>query len=392
MKLPLLALSAATSTLVGTEAFVLKVPQQPKSSSTTTALNNYRTKWSPRPSSVATCPGHAAATTYSPPSPISTPSSPLTVVTYNAIRAELKLLMNNPSWDDGSLAPIFIRLAWHSSGTFDAASGTGGSNGAGMRFENEAADPENAGLSVARAFLEPVKRQFPEISYSDLWILAAYVGLENTGGPVLEFQPGRIDHLDDTYFANNMSYGRLPAAEKYCCPHLDDSNVSSSLDASGKVEGWEGLCTHVRNEVFYRMGFNDQEIVALLCGGHVYGRCHPNASGYAGPWVDNMTEFSNEYAADMIEDEWRLVGHGDTWLDDQGSAELRPAPGNRQFVNQSPGMEEDLPNQMMLLSDMILAWDPAFRAHLEVYAEDEARLKWDFGVAFKKLTELGCGF
>ena len=85
---------------------------------------------------------------------------------YDPIREELKLLLDNPSWDDGSLAPIFIRLAWHSSGTYEASSGTGGSNGAGMRFQNEAADPENAGLNVARAFLEPVKRKFPEISYS----------------------------------------------------------------------------------------------------------------------------------------------------------------------------------------------------------------------------------
>lgn len=260
-----------------------------------------------------------------------------------------------------------------------------------MRFQNEAADPENAGLAPARAFLEPVKKKFPEISYSDLWILASYVGLEVTGGPVIEFQPGRVDYPDESYW-EQMSYGRLPAAEKYCCPHLDDSNVSSSLDETGKVKGWEGLCTHVRNEVFYRMGFNDQEIVALLCGGHVYGRCHPNASGYAGPWVENMTEFSNEYATDMIEDEWTLVSHGDTWLDDQGSAELRPAPGNRQFVNQKKGVESDDPNQMMLLSDMILAWDPDFRPILEMYAEDEEKLKTDFGAAFKTLTELGCGF
>jgi len=91
----------------------------------------------------------------------------------SAIREELKQLMDNPSWDDGSLAPILIRLAWHSSGTYDATSGTGGSNGAGMRFQTEAADPENAGLSVARAFLEPIKKKFPQISYSDLWILAA---------------------------------------------------------------------------------------------------------------------------------------------------------------------------------------------------------------------------
>ena len=114
-------------------------------------------------------------------------------VDYNAVRNELRFLMDNPSWDDGSLAPIFIRLAWHSSGTYDAASGTGGSNGAGMRFETEAADPENAGLHSARAFLEPVKKKFPGISYSDLWILAAYVGIEYTGGPKIPFRPGRVD-------------------------------------------------------------------------------------------------------------------------------------------------------------------------------------------------------
>lgn len=96
---------------------------------------------------------------------------------------------------------------------------------------------------------------------------------------------------------------------------------------------------------------------------------------------------------DMIEDEWTLVSHGDTWLDMQGAAELRPAPGNRQFVNKVRGkVDDDEPNQMMLLSDMVLAWDPSFRSHLEVYAEDEGRLRADFGAAFKKLTELGCGF
>ena len=304
--------------------------------------------------------------------------------------------MDNPSWDDGSLAPIFLRLAWHSSGTYDAATNTGGSNGAGMRFNaDEAHDPENAGLNAARAFLEPIKRKYPYISYSDLWILASYVGLEHTGGPIIPFTSGRVDHVDESYWARNeMSYGRLPAAEKYLCPHLDDSNVGSSIDpVTGTVKGWEGLCTHVRNEVFYRMGFNDREIVALLCGGHVYGRCHPNASGYAGKWVENPTVFSNEYAADMIEDEWTLVSHGDKWLIGMGAEELIPAPGKRQFVNKVPGrVGGDDANQMMLLSDMILKWDPSFRRYLELYAEDEALLNKEFGEAFKKLTELGCGF
>ena len=87
------------------------------------------------------------------------------------------------------------------------------------------------------------------------------------------------------------------------------------------------------------------------------------------------------------------IGHGDTWLDAQGAAELRPAPGNRQFVKKKPGkLDDDEPNQMMLVSDMILAWDPNFRTYLETYAANESLLREDFGRAFKKLTELGCGF
>lgn len=407
LRLDLLAIFAASSELAGTDTVALAftaVPrlrqrrqrqQQLATSSTALNANTYaRTKWSPH-----SPPPSSSSSSGGVPGPSSCPftaSSSATTANYDDVRADLRSLMDNPSWDDGSLAPIFLRLAWHSSGTYDASTGTGGSNGAGMRFSGEAEsrDPENAGLQAARAFLEPVKRRHPHISYSDIWILASYVGLEVTGGPVIPFTPGRVDHVDGTYWAKTgMSYGRLPAAEKYCCPHLDDSNVSSSIDpTTGTVRGWEGLCSHVRNEVFYRMGFDDREIVALLCGGHVYGRCHPTASGYAGPWVEHPTKFSNEYASDMIEDEWTLVSHGDRWLVGMGAEELLPAPGKRQFVNKVPGKISDDANQMMLLSDMILKWDPSFRGYLEMYAEDEELLKTDFGVAFKKLTELGCGF
>ena len=327
MKLNLLALPTAAHLMADAHAFVPATPPAAaRAGRRATALRDYTTKWSPRSTSPSpsSCP-HAGAvankyarTKWSPSSPgggggaaaaaVPTTGPVLAAGDHTAVRAELRRLMDNPSWDDGSLAPLLLRLAWHSSGTYDAATGTGGSNGAGMRFENEAADPENAGLMAARAFLEPVKQMFPDVSYSDLWILASYVGLEATGGPVLEFRGGRVDHPDDAYFRDNMEYGRLPAAEKYCCPHLDDAAAAASLDpATGAVRGWEGLCDHVRSEVFYRMGFDDREIVALLCGGHVYGRCHPTASGYAGPWVEHPTEFSNEYASDMIEDEWTLV-------------------------------------------------------------------------------------
>ena len=220
--------------------------------------------------------GGAAPSTIATPAAATTASSPycstvnIADAYYAEVRKELIANMDNPSWDDGSLAPIFIRLAWHSSGTYDKATGTGGSNGAGMRFDAEASDPENAGLHSARAFLEPVKRKFPGVSYSDLWVLASYVGIEHTGGPKIAFRPGRVDYQSASHLASEgwvapaagcpeVGHGRLPGAEKYV-------NYEASADADGRPAGWQGLCSHIRDEVFYRMGFDDREIVALLCG------------------------------------------------------------------------------------------------------------------------------
>ncbi|KAK4964274.1 cytochrome c peroxidase, partial [Elasticomyces elasticus] len=76
---------------------------------------------------------------------------------YAAVRADIAALLNQPEYDDGSAGPVLVRLAWHSSGTYDAETDTGGSNGAGMRYESEGGDPANAGLQHARVFLEPVK-------------------------------------------------------------------------------------------------------------------------------------------------------------------------------------------------------------------------------------------
>jgi catalase (peroxidase I) len=76
----------------------------------------------------------------------------------------------------------------------------------------------------------------------------------------------------------------------------------------GRAKGWENLAAHLRG-IFRRMGLSDKELVTLMCGGHVYGRCHTEHSGYAGAWVEEPTKFSNEYAADLIEDEWMMVTH-----------------------------------------------------------------------------------
>ncbi|KAG5462285.1 MAG: heme peroxidase [Olpidium bornovanus] len=153
---------------------------------------------------------------------------------FDAVRRDIRSILENPKYDDGSIAPVLVRLAWHASGTYDKSTGTGGSDGATMRFNMEARDPANAGLEQARDFLLPVKEKHPWISYADLWTLAGVVAIDAMGGPVVPWKPGRMDKNDETACPPN---GRLP-------------------DASlGEV--------HVR-EVFRRMGFTDREMVALM--------------------------------------------------------------------------------------------------------------------------------
>mmetsp|Transcript_29023 Transcript_29023/g.66708 ORF Transcript_29023/g.66708 Transcript_29023/m.66708 type:complete len:590 (+) Transcript_29023:74-1843(+) len=239
-----------------------------------------------------------------------------------AVRADLVRIMDSPDWDDGSYAPLLIRLAWHSSGTYSAKDGSGGSNGATMRFPLEANDPENVRLPDARALLEPLKWKYPKVSYADLWILAAYVAIEHTGGPTIQFCGGRVDKTEEAAIAP----GRLPGAEYGLADGMD-------VDAEGRLKGWENLAQHIR-DVFGRMGLSQREAVALICGGHVYGRCHPESSGYAGAWVENPTIFSNEYCKDMLDDKWMAVAH-DTRMPDGGDIppEVRPGPGKRQYVD-----------------------------------------------------------
>lgn len=246
------------------------------------------------------------------------------VADVEAVKTDILRMMNAPEWDDGTYGPILIRLAWHSSGTYCAKNGTGGSNGATMRYPLEAGDPENVGLADARRLFEPLKAKYPAWSYADLWVLAAYCALETSGGPKIEFHAGRTDAAQRKAIAP----GRLPKAEAGVAEGME-------VDSEGRIKGWENTAKHIR-EVFSRMGFSDRETVALICGGHVYGRCHTGSSGYAGAWVENPTRFSNEYAADMFGDEWILVTH-DSKMPDGGDVpeEVRPAPGKRQYIDYS---------------------------------------------------------
>jgi len=176
---------------------------------------------------------------------------------------------------DANYGPLFVRLAWHASGTYDKASGTGGSNGATMRFPPECKHGANNGLNLARDALEPVKTANPDISYADLWTFAGAAAIEYMGGPHIPWTEGRSDKPDGT---SCPAEGRLPDASKNAA--------------------------HIR-QIFYRMGFNDREIVALI-GAHTLGFCHADRSGYVGPWTRDPYGFDNSFYQLLLSEPWRV--------------------------------------------------------------------------------------
>lgn len=273
-------------------------------------------------------------------------------VDLKAVRDEITKVIDTDAekrGDGTSLAGTFIRLAWHCSGTYKAADNSGGSNGARMRFDPEASYGNNAGLHLARAALEPVKAKFPDLTYADLYTYSGVVAVEEAGGPKIPFKLGRADASDGSTSDKN---DRLPNA--------DMGSHKQTTD-------------HVR-DVFYRMGFTDQEIVALL-GAHAMGRCYTDRSGFWGPWTNAETTFSNEYFRLLLEERWspKTTHNGKPWT------------GPDQY-------EDSSGNLMMLPSDIILIVDPNLKKWVEIYAKDENRFFKDFAKAFAKLLELGVPF
>lgn len=255
---------------------------------------------------------------------------------YQAVYNEIaKALQEHDEYDDGSYGPVLVRLAWHASGTYDKATGTGGSNGATMRFAPESNHGANAGLINARNFLEPIKAKFPWISYSDLWIMGGVCAIQEMQGPKIPYRPGRADRD----FNSCTPDGRLPDA------------------AQG--------ADHVRN-IFYRMGFNDQEIVALA-GAHALGRCHTSNSGFDGPWTFSPTVMTNDYFKLLVNSKWQ-------W---------RKWDGPKQYE------DKETKTLMMLPADMAFVQDKEFKKTVDKYAADNDVFFKDFAAVIQKLFELG---
>lgn len=235
--------------------------------------------------------------------------------------------------------PMIVRLAWHASGTFDKRDGSGGSDGATMRFDAELGDGANAGLGIAQDMLKPVKAKHASCSFSDLWTYGGAKAIEMCGGPKIPHKFCRQDAASDTACPEN---GRLPDA---------------ALGAQ-----------HLR-DVFYRQGFNDREIVALS-GAHTLGRCHLSRSGFDGPWTTNPLKFDNEYFRNLINLEWK-------------ESDRTGPGGNLQYEDVATG------KLMMLPTDLALKTDPVFAPIALEYANDQDLFFKDFRAAFAKLLANG---
>jgi len=265
---------------------------------------------------------------------------------YASVRNDIAAILPKKDYDDGSIAPVLIRLAWHASGTYSKHDGSGGSDGATMRFSPESSDGANAGLKDARAFLEPIKKKHPWISYADLWTLSGVVSVEAMGGPKVKWNPGRKDLTEEDAKRQKAKTGKSPVPDNGRLP-----------DAAQGVK-------HIR-EVFNRMGFNDREIVALI-GAHTVGRCHTDRSGFDGPWTLTPTRFSNQFFVQLLNNKWTK----------------RKWTGPDQYTDPSG-------NLMMLPADLALLSDPEMAKLCKLYASDKKAFFDDFAEAFAKLLELG---
>ena len=183
-----------------------------------------------------------------------------------------------------------------------------------------------------------VTEEFPWISYSDLWTLGGVCAIQEMQGPIVPWRPGRQDR--DVAFCTPD--GRLP-------------------------DGAKGT-DHLR-AIFYRMGFDDREIVALS-GAHSLGRCHTDRSGFNGPWSFSPTTVTNEYFRLLMDEKWG-------WKNWNGLKQYE---------------DKKTKSLMMLPTDMALIKDDEFKKHVERYARDSQVFFKEFSDVIVKLLELGVPF
>ncbi|MFM9984266.1 MAG: catalase/peroxidase HPI [Flavobacteriales bacterium] len=349
---------------------------------------------------------------------------------YAALKKDLSDLMtNSQDWwpaDFGNYGPLFIRMAWHSAGTYRTGDGRGGSRAGQQRFAPLNSWPDNANLDKARRLLWPIKQKYGnKISWADLMILTGNVALETMGFKTFGFGGGRQDVWEPE---NNVYWG---SETKWLDDqrHSGERNLENPLAAvqMGLIyvnpEGPGGnpdpkLAAKDIRETFARMGMNDEETVALIAGGHTLGKTHGAASAShvgaepeAAPIEAQGLGWSNSYASGKgkdaitsgIEVTWTSTpakwGHDFFTFLFKYEWELTKSPaGAHQWV--AKDAEAFIPDAFdptkkqkpsMLTTDLSLRFDPEYEKISRRFLEDQAAFEDAFARAWFKLTHRDMG-
>ncbi|MDO7835487.1 catalase/peroxidase HPI [Sphingobium sp. HBC34] len=357
---------------------------------------------------------------------------------YAAVKADLTALMTDsqPWWpaDYGHYGPFFIRMAWHSAGTYRTGDGRGGASSGSQRFAPLNSWPDNGNLDKARRLLWPIKQKYGQkLSWADLMILAGNVAIESMGGPVFGFGGGRVDVFEpekDIYWGTEENWVGDEANETRIQPDRDMA-LESPLAAiqMGLIyvnpEGPGGNPDALQSardirETFERMGMNDEETAALTAGGHTFGKAHgagdaalvgaePEGadiaqqglgwqsghesgmgdhtitSGIEGSWTPTPITWDMSYFDMLLDHEYELV------RSPAGAKQWQPVgnpPETLAPKAHTPGVK--VPT-MMTTADMAMKVDPAYRAVMERFRADPAYFADAFARAWFKLCHRDMG-
>lgn len=344
-----------------------------------------------------------------------------------------KLMTDSQDWwpaDYGHYGGFMIRMAWHSAGTYRVGDGRGGAGTGTHRFAPLNSWPDNGNLDKARLLLWPIKKKYgKKISWADLMILAGNVALESMGFPTFGFAGGREDVYEpeqDIYWGSET--GWLDNDDRY---DTSDGELEGHLGAvhMGLIyvnpEGPNGepdplKSAHDIRITFGRMAMNDEETVALVAGGHTFGKAHGAAdpekyvgtephgasieemstgwkntyksgvledaitSGIEGAWTPNPTQWDGDYFNVLLNYEWELT------KSPAGAHQWTPKAGQDAPVAPSAG-GNGTQALMMTTADMALKVDPEYRKISERFHKDHKAFEDAFARAWFKLTHRDMG-
>jgi len=348
----------------------------------------------------------------------------------DALVQDLHVLMtNSQDWwpaDYGHYGPLFIRMAWHSAGTYRVADGRGGAGTGAQRFAPLNSWPDNGNLDKARRLLWPIKQKYGRaISWADLMILAGNVALESMGFKTFGFAGGRADiwEPDEVYWGPETEW----LGDKR---YSGDRELANPLGAvqMGLIyvnpQGPNGnpdpvAAAHDIRETFARMAMNDEETVALIAGGHTFGKCHgagdpalvgaepegasleeqglgwhnkfrsgkggdTTTSGLEGAWTNNPIQWDNGYFDNLFGYEWELVkspAGAHQWAPQGGAGRKVPAAHN-------PAQKVA---PMMATTDLSLIKDPAYLKISKRFHQNPKEFADAFARAWYKLVHRDMG-